>query len=52
MAIGVGDMILALDDSLWFINPMTWIGYFLDFFIKMGIETLIHWIEHDAFSKS
>jgi len=51
MAIGISDMILAMDDTLWFINPMTWLGYFIDFFIKWGIEALIEWFEHGAFKR-
>jgi len=52
MAIGWTDMALAMDDSLWFINPWTWISYFLDFFIKWAIEYAIQWFTHDAFAKS
>lgn len=51
MALGFWDIVNLMDDTLWFINPMTWIEYLAEIFIKWGIQALIQWISRDAFSK-
>lgn len=51
MALGFWDLTNMMDDTLWYINPQTWINYFLGVAIDWGIEALIEWIEHGAFAK-
>lgn len=51
MALGFWDLVNLMDETLWFIDPRTWINYLLGIFFEWGITALWNWITHDAFSK-
>ena len=51
MALGFWELVNLMDDTLWFLNPLTWIGIFGDLFINEAIKWVINWFEHEAFSK-
>jgi len=51
MALGFWDIVNLMDETLWFIDPRTWINYALGVLIEWGINALIEWVTHDAFSK-
>lgn len=52
MAIGFWDLVNLMDDTLWFLNPLTWIEAVGKIFFNWAIEWFIQWITHDAFSKA
>ena len=51
MALGFWDIVNLMDETLWFIDPRTWINYALGILIEWGINALIEWVTRDAFSK-
>lgn len=51
LALGFWDLLNIWDDSLWFLDPRTWINYVSSILLEWGIDALWNWIQHDAFSK-
>lgn len=37
MALGFWDMVNLMDDTMWFINPQTWINELLKIFVEWGL---------------
>ena len=51
MALGFWDMVNLMDDTMWFIDPRTYLKYALDMFLKWGFAALLEYLSKGAFSK-